>query len=250
LAEQVPFSEAGRVEPRKTHNLAPDANDRNDPPSLEKPAGQNPRSESLVAGTEAGGSKQQPLSDSQIGRLQSPLALQGNGGAPSHPAVGPLTECGLIVARGPDGAVSVEALTHPHQVTLHITKAVDQDKTAIRIELDPSELGEVDIDLEFRDLRLTATVRAERSDVLDLLQRDVRTLARALREAGVELAESDISFSHSGRGDHGGDGTSAQRAIILPSALVTTAPIQDVPVGFEPLEGFVSLSDGRMDLRV
>ncbi len=112
-------------------------------------------------------------------------------------------EVAQVIARAPDGAASVEPGRHPatQQVALQITRALDQDRTEIRIRLDPPELGEVDIQLEFRDLRLTAAISAERSDTLELLQRDSRALTRALREAGLELADSDLSFAHSGRND-------------------------------------------------
>jgi hypothetical protein len=135
-------------------------------------------------------------------------------------------------------------------VALQITKALDQDRTEIRIRLDPPELGDVDIHLQFRDLRLTATVSAERSDTLDLLQRDARTLTRALREAGVELADSDLSFAYNGRNDQSDGGPYAQRTIVLPHALAAPAPLHDPSLALAGPGGFVSLSDGRMDLRV
>jgi flagellar hook-length control protein FliK len=135
-------------------------------------------------------------------------------------------------------------------VALRITKALEHDRTEIRIQLDPPELGEVDIQLEFRDLRLIATVSAERSDTLDLLQRDARTLARSLREAGLELADSDLSFASGGRHDRPDAGASGQRAIVVPHPLGAPAPHQDLPLALARPDGFVSLSDGRMDLRV
>jgi flagellar hook-length control protein FliK len=135
-------------------------------------------------------------------------------------------------------------------VALQVTRALDQGRTEIRIQLDPPELGEVDIHLEFRELRLSATVSAERADTLDLLQRDARTLARALREAGVELADSDLSFTSGGRHDRPDAGASGQRAILLAHPFAAPAPIQDRSLAAARPDGFVSLSDGRMDLRV
>jgi hypothetical protein len=144
--------------------------------------------------------------------------------------------------------------TGPHaaarQVALQITKALDQDRTEIRIRLDPPELGEVDIQLEFRDLRLIASINAERPDTLDLLQRDARSLARALREAGLELADADLSFAHDGRNERADAGPYAQRSINLAHPLAGVAPLQDLTPTLAGAGGFVSLSDGRMDLRV
>jgi len=99
-------------------------------------------------------------------------------------------------------------------------------------------------------LRLSATVSAERADTLDLLQRDARTLARALREAGVELADSDLSFTSGGRHDRPDAGAAGQRAMLLAHPLATPAPLLDGSLAAARPDGFVSLSDGRMDLRV
>jgi hypothetical protein len=180
--------------------------------------------------------------------------LQGSAGAVagSYFATGVTTEVAPIISRAPDGAGGGEPGPHPatRQVMLQISRGLDQDRTEIRIRLDPPELGEVDIQLEFRDLRLTASVSAERSDTLDLLQRDSRALARALREAGLELADSDLSFAHNGRNDRPDTGSYTQRAINLPHPLAAAAPVQDLSLAIASAHGFVSLSDGRMDLRV
>ena len=136
------------------------------------------------------------------------------------------------------------------QVALQITKAVDQGRTEIRIRLDPPELGEVDIQLEFRELRVTASLSAERADTLDLLQRDSRALTRALREAGLELADSDVSFTSHGRDERPGSGGHAQGSINLPRPSPSMPDWQLLPPLLPGPQGFVSLSDGRLDLRV
>jgi hypothetical protein len=196
--------------------------------------------------------RQQSSGDIQPGRLPQISGLHGNAVAGPHSATGLNGEVVQTIARAPDGAVSVEPGRPPatQQVALQITRALDQGRTEIRIRLDPPELGEVDIQLEFRDLRLTASVSAERSDTLDLLQRDSRALTRALREAGLELADSDLSFAHSGRNDRPDTGTYTQREIHLPHPLAAAAPLQDRPPALVSPGGFVSLGDGRMDLRV
>lgn len=195
---------------------------------------------------------QQPENDSRIGRLPSLSGSQGTTLSIPPAAIGATGELAQSFGRPLDGAVTLEHGPAPatKQVALQITKALDQDRTEIRIRLDPPELGDVDIHLEFRDLRLTATFSAERSDTLDLLQRDARTLARALREAGIELADSDLSFAYNGRNDRPDPGPPAQRTIALPHALGELSPVQDLSLAMDKPDGFVSLSDGRMDLRV
>jgi hypothetical protein len=134
-------------------------------------------------------------------------------------------------------------------VALEITRSLDQHRTEIRIQLDPPELGDVDIHLEFRDLRMTATVSTERLDTLELLQRDARTLARAFREAGLQLADSDLSFAYNGRNDRPDAGPYAQRTIVLPHDVAASGPLHTLMQAMAGPDGYVSLRDGRMDLR-
>ena len=241
---------AGPVEPRRA--LAPgEGADGDDRGRLERSAARDDLLGSQVRGTDPS-ARQQPSGDIQPGRLPQISGLQGNAVAGPHPGAGVSVEVAQVIARAPDGAASVEPGRHPttQQVALQITRALDQDRTEIRIRLDPPELGEVDIQLEFRELRLTAAVSAERSDTLELLQRDSRALTRALREAGLELADSDLSFAHSGRNDRPDSGAYTQRAIHLPHPLAAAAPLQDRSPAVAGADGFVSLGDGRMDLRV
>jgi flagellar hook-length control protein FliK len=197
-------------------------------------------------------SVRQPSSDAQPARSVQISGQPPNAVAFVQPAVGVSGEIAQLIASGPDGAHSAAPEPHPatRQVALQITKALDQDRTEIRIRLDPPDLGEVDIQLEFRDLRLSAAVSAERSDTLELLQRDSRSLVRALREAGLELADADLSFAHNGRDERPDAGAHAQRALHLPHPLPAAPPLRDLPLTLTGLDGFVSLSDGRMDLRV
>jgi flagellar hook-length control protein FliK len=135
------------------------------------------------------------------------------------------------------------------QVALHVSRALEDGWTEIRIHLRPADLGNVDIRLEFHDLRLTATVSADRAETLDLLQRDARGLTRAFREAGVDIDPSGLSFTHSGRGGHSGD----RGGDLQDPAVLTVAP--DEPDG-PPVQaqaahrGLLALWDGRVDVLV
>jgi flagellar hook-length control protein FliK len=242
---------ARAVEPRRalTHRDGSDGDDQG--LVQEKPAVADGPPSPQVRGTDPG-AKQQPSSDVQPSRPLQISGPHGNAVAGAHPATAASGEVAEFIAGAPDGAVSVEPEPPPaiRQVALQITKGLDRDRTEIRIRLDPPELGEVDIQLEFRDLRLTASVSAERADTLELLQRDARSLTRALREAGLELADSDLSFAHNGRNDRPDAGSYPQRAINLPHPLPAAASLQDRSPALASPDGFVSLSDGRMDLRV
>jgi flagellar hook-length control protein FliK len=241
---------ARAVEPRRALAAKDGADDADQVPQPDKPAAQDAPFGSQVRATDP--SARQPSGDAQPARPAQISGQPGNAVAFAQPVAGAGGEIAQITVRAPDGKYSAAPELHPatRQVALQITKALDHDRTEIRIRLDPPELGEVDIQLEFRDLRLSAAVSAERSDTLELLQRDSRSLARALREAGLELADADLSFAHNGRDERPDAGAYAQRALHLPHPLPAAPPLRDLPLTLTGLDGFVSLSDGRMDLRV
>ena len=85
------------------------------------------------------------------------------------------------------------------QVAVQISRAVQHGNDRFSIRLSPAELGRVSIKLEVgHDNRVIAVISAERSETLDLLQRDARTLERALQEAGLRTDSGSLSFDLQG----------------------------------------------------
>ena len=88
-----------------------------------------------------------------------------------------------------------------NQVAVQIQKAVSEGVDHIRIQLKPAELGRVEVKLEVtEDGRAMAVVTADRSDTLDLLQRDARGLQQALEDAGLRTDSNSLSFNLRGEG--------------------------------------------------
>lgn len=82
------------------------------------------------------------------------------------------------------------------QISVNIQKAVKDGTDKISIQLRPAELGRVDVRIEVTgDGRAHVHVTADRSDTLDLLQRDARDLARALQDAGLRADAGQMQFS-------------------------------------------------------
>lgn len=82
------------------------------------------------------------------------------------------------------------------QISVNIQKAVKDGTDKISIQLRPAELGRVDVRIEVAaDGRAHVHVTADRSDTLDLLQRDARDLARALQDAGLRADAGNLQFS-------------------------------------------------------
>ncbi|KLN59035.1 hypothetical protein WH96_19885 [Kiloniella spongiae] len=87
-------------------------------------------------------------------------------------------------------------VTPADQLSIHIRKAVGDNKDSISIKLHPSELGRVDVKLEIVDgSTMKAMITAERPDTLDMLQRDSRMLEKALQDAGLKTDGQSLSFN-------------------------------------------------------
>jgi flagellar hook-length control protein FliK len=68
------------------------------------------------------------------------------------------------------------------------------------LRLDPPEMGRLDVSLEVDDAgNVRAHVRAERPEALELLQREAKGMEQALRQAGLTLDQSSLTFSLNGR---------------------------------------------------
>jgi flagellar hook-length control protein FliK len=90
------------------------------------------------------------------------------------------------------------------QVAVQIQRAAAGGADRINIQLQPEELGRVEIRLEIGDdQRTRAAVLVDRPETLDLLQRDARALERALNQAGLKTDGGSLSFNLRGDG-HGG----------------------------------------------
>ena len=93
------------------------------------------------------------------------------------------------------------------QVSVQIQNAARNGTDRISIRLSPAALGKVEVKLELSpDKTVQAIVTAEKPETLDMLERDARTLQRALEEAGLKTNSDSLSFE---RRDSGGTSDSA-----------------------------------------
>lgn len=106
-------------------------------------------------------------------------------------------ESSLINGMGLLGGRASPELGHQvgQQLNASVTKAVKEGQQEFTLRLNPSELGRVQVKLNFLEGgRVQAQVTAERPETLELLQRDTRGLERAL-EAGGGKTDGGIEFS-------------------------------------------------------
>ncbi|HWA48053.1 MAG TPA: flagellar hook-length control protein FliK [Dongiaceae bacterium] len=90
----------------------------------------------------------------------------------------------------------LQELPAHEQVAVNIQRAVREGTNRLTIQLSPAELGKIHVKLEIdEEKRVTAAVTVEKSSTLELLQRDVKGLERALQEAGLKMDGNDLSFN-------------------------------------------------------
>ncbi|HVI88917.1 MAG TPA: flagellar hook-length control protein FliK, partial [Dongiaceae bacterium] len=105
----------------------------------------------------------------------SPLLAGGSGQAMIGKQVDPLAALRQQLANA-----SVQ-----DQIAVHLQRAAKDSVDKISIQLSPTELGQIHVKMKVDDDKnVTATITVERPATLDLLQRDTKTLERALQEAG------------------------------------------------------------------
>lgn len=87
-------------------------------------------------------------------------------------------------------------------LAVQIARKFDEGSSQFEISLHPAELGKVDVSLNVsQDGRVHAVLRAERSETLDLLRQDARSLETQLRQAGLDVGSNSLSFQLSQGGN-------------------------------------------------
>lgn len=82
------------------------------------------------------------------------------------------------------------------QLAFEVVRQASEGNTRFQIRLDPPELGKIDVRLEIdRSGQVNARLTVEKSETLDLMQRDQRGLERALQQAGLDGAKTNLEFS-------------------------------------------------------
>jgi flagellar hook-length control protein FliK len=116
------------------------------------------------------------------------------------------------------------------QLAFELVRQVNDGNTRFQMRLDPPELGKIDVRLDIdASGQVNAKLIVERAETLDLMQRDQRGLEKALQQAGLDSAKTNLEFSlkqspFSG-GQQGQDGNGRQPLF----GADVTADAEDVP---------------------
>jgi hypothetical protein len=133
-------------------------------------------------------------------------ATSGDGGITLQQMTGQTAATGAGGETAAGSAATRPHATHPaaEMVSVQLTRAASNKVEQLTINLRPVELGSVEIKLNFsQDGRVQAIVTAERQETLDLMQRDSRSLERALQDAGLQTDAGSLSFNL--RNNNGGN---------------------------------------------
>ncbi len=144
---------------------------------------------------------------------------------------------------------SAQAGSPAEQVSKQITAAVREGADKIKIQLNPAELGRVDIKLELgHDGRILAVIAADNQESLDLLQQDSKTLEKALQDAGFETGDDSLNFSLSQHGQEEGDFQKASGDSASDKETETSG--DEVLADIDPAYLSSSASEGGLDIAV
>ncbi|UUX50506.1 flagellar hook-length control protein FliK [Nisaea acidiphila] len=159
-----------------------------------------------------GGASQNGLSDSGSTSSGTPRA----GEMPSTTTGSSFGD--TLRANGSERAANAQEARQPlpgaaaEQVKVKLVKAAQGGLDRIKMQLNPSELGKVEVRLEFgSDGGVRGIVTVEKPETLSLLQRDARQLEQALQDAGFKTGGDSLEFQMrggdtNGRQQFAGDG--------------------------------------------
>ncbi len=111
-------------------------------------------------------------------------------------------------------------------VAMNIAALARAGKSQFDIQLDPAELGRIDVRLTVdRHGTVTSHVVVEKAETLDMLRRDAPQLQRALDDAGLKTGSGGLQFSlrdQSSSPDRDDSGSSRQQRIVVSEDVIAS----------------------------
>lgn len=99
----------------------------------------------------------------------------------------------LTSARSAQSA-GLRTLELVEQVAVKLNQQAKSGLDHLSIQLRPTDLGRIDIKLQFQDGSVTGLITADQQSTLDLLVKDQRVLERALQDSGLRADSGSLSF--------------------------------------------------------
>jgi flagellar hook-length control protein FliK len=140
------------------------------------------------------------------------------------------TDMGVVTPKSVHAAyqVPVQQINMP-QVAFEVVRQFSQGTSRFQIRLDPPELGRIDVRMQVDgDGNVHARMTVERAETLDLMQRDQRSLEKALAQAGLDSGKTSLEFSLR-QNPFGRDGQGQQQGGHNPLLRDTRSGADEVP---------------------
>ncbi len=182
---------------------------------------------------------------------QAAATTAANTASPITAATQTTTMPGATLHIAPQSAGVAQALPPPDlsafavQIAARLNAGIKQ----FDIRLDPPELGRIDVKLSIDDAgKAQAHLAVEKPQTLDLMQKDSGSLQRALKEAGIDLAQSGLQFSLKGQ-ERQQDGGANARPHGKPLHIAATQAIE-AGAPATAINNSYRAGDARLDIRV
>ena len=135
------------------------------------------------------------------------LTQSADGAAPQ-----PSTTLRAIVTATAQPGTPAQPQTPARDIAVTMQRNLANGTNRFEIRLDPAELGRIDVRMELgADGRVQAHLTVEKPETLEILQRDAKSLEKALADAGLDMEQGSLGYSlrddgsqrdfASGRGD-------------------------------------------------
>lgn len=135
------------------------------------------------------------------------------------------------------------------QVALGIQRTARDGGGRITLELSPSELGRIHVKLDIdEENNARAAVSVERPATLDLLQKDLKALERALQDAGLKMDQGALSLSLQG-GDSEAFGREFGSGGSDLAQIIADGGEDDLPTEMMPA-AVIATGEGMVDVQV
>ena len=137
------------------------------------------------------------------------------------------------------------------QVALHIQRMAATRTDVLTLQLEPADMGRLDISLEIQDGRVQARVAVENPQTYDMLRQDARALERALQNAGLDTDGGSLNFSLKDQGQQDqGQGHDARNGTQHARDRGPLAGDADPLAAGAVIEARALLGDGRLNLTI
>lgn len=182
----------------------------------------------------------------------------------SDPKTNPAIALAAAPTTAPQAAAQAQAATAPaaasmsaatvsaviQQVTVHMSAATVNGVDHINVQLNPPELGHVEIRMEVGPSgTFNAVFAADRPQTVALLQHNAHELTRSLQDAGVRADAGSLSFNLRGQNQQQNSAFFNSSSARTPTPAWSDTPVEN-PVPVAAVYSNSNVGTGRVDIRV